>query len=239
MPYEKLTDIKTNALRGGAITVREKALLPFGAFSMAQNVRGEHPGFTKRGGQTKLHGTADGSNEVLSLYQFSKTRVDETHFYAQFSDGDVLEATNNPPITTSGTFGSDIYNGTAAQIPASWGNIGDKLIHSNGIDQHQIYGGNSSTISKFILYKGTAAIPTIPVEGTDYTVEVTDGRSTTSADISSLDTLANFDCIFFQTPTQADSITITMTDVNADASVAQLKYWNGEWTSVSNFDPTL
>ena len=139
MPYEKLTDIRTNALRGGSITVREKPLLPFGAFSMCQNVRGEHPGFTKRAGQTKLHSTADGSNEVLSLYQFSKTRVDETHFYAQMSDGDILEADNNPPTTTTGVFGSQIFDGSAGQIPASWGNIGDKLIHSNGIDQHQIY----------------------------------------------------------------------------------------------------
>jgi hypothetical protein len=235
MAYEKLTTIRTNSLRGGAITVREIPLLPFGAFSAAQNVRGDHPGFRKRAGQSKLHGTADSTNEVLSLYQFSKSRVDETHFYAQMSDGDVLEADNNPPTTTTGVFGSEIFDGSAGQIPASWGNIGDKLIFSNGVDQHQIYGGNSSYITKFILYKGTATIPTIPIEGKDFTVEVTDGRTNTSADISDLDTLANFDCLFFQTPVQAKSITITMGNVNTSASVTQLNYWNGTWASVSGF----
>jgi hypothetical protein len=91
------TDIDAHALKGGCVTAREKALLPFGAFSMLQNARNTNPGMVQRPGQRKLHTTADSTNKVLSLYQFHKTNTTEKHFYAQMSDGDVLEATNLPP----------------------------------------------------------------------------------------------------------------------------------------------
>ena len=96
MPVTKLTRLKASPLRGGAITVRDAGLLKPGEFSVAQNVRPLHPGFEKRKGQIALHTEADGTNRALSLYQFRKRDVDETHMYAQMSDGDVLEATNAP-----------------------------------------------------------------------------------------------------------------------------------------------
>ena len=97
-----LTQIKGQPVQGGAVTVRNAAQLPFGSYSMVQNIRGKHPDFIKRSGMRKQHSTADGSNEVLSLFQFRKSRVDEKHFFAQMSDGDMLEATNDPPTVTTG-----------------------------------------------------------------------------------------------------------------------------------------
>jgi hypothetical protein len=194
MAYKSISDTKAVKLRGGAVTVRPKALLPLGSFSMVQNMRPKRPGFEKRTGQSKLHTTADSTNQVLTLYQFNKQRVSEQHFYAQMGDGDVLEATNDPPTTTTGAFGAEVFSGSSGQRPAAWSNIDDKLLYSNGVDAHQIYGGDSSYVDGFIVYKGAAAIPDVPELGEDYSEQVSDGLSTTVAILDSLSTLANFDC---------------------------------------------
>lgn len=235
MTLRKISKIRGAPLRGGCNTRLEKAQLPFGAFSMIQDMRGTHPGFKSRGGQRALHTTADGTNRVQSLYQFEKTNVTESHFYAQMSDGDVLDATTAPPGVTTGAFGSEAFDGSASQVPASWGNIGDKLIHSNGVDQHKIYGGDSSYVEKCIVVKATAAIPDVPEEGEDYSQEVSDGQTTTVAVLDSLDAIGNHDCIFIKTPVQAKSFTFTMAAANGTASVADIHYWNGAWTDVSGF----
>ena len=46
-----LTKIDAKAFKGGCITAKDKALLPFGAFSLLQNVRNTHSGFEQRKGQ--------------------------------------------------------------------------------------------------------------------------------------------------------------------------------------------
>jgi phage baseplate assembly protein gpV len=232
-----LTPIKGNPAQGGCVTVRNAAQLPFGSYSMVQNIRGKHPNFIKRPGQRKLHSTADGSNEVLSLYQFRKSRVDEKHFYAQMSDGDILEATNDPPTVTTGVFGSEVSDGSANQIPASWSNHADKLIMSNGVDQHQIYCGTGSYIEKFIKYVGTAAIPDIPQLGNDYSKEVRNIRSDV-ADISSLQAITAYDCIYIRVPVPIVGLTFDIVSPNSNASVAAVQYNNATsgWVSVTGFD---
>lgn len=231
--------------RGGAITSRDRAVLDMGSYSMVQNFRGDHPGFTKRKGQRKLHDTADGTNKVMTVYQFKKDRVSEKHFYAQFSDGDVLEATNHPPVVaTSAVFGTvEAHDGTASgMIPASWGNMKDKLIYSNGSDQHQIYAGDSSYVQKFIVYKGDAAIPTVPKMGLDFSIEVSDGSSATVAVLDSLSTAANHDYFFIKVPVPVKSFTITVSAGNDNVATMTIKYWKSDmtWTAVGNLsDGTL
>lgn len=220
---------------GGCVTARDKGLLPFGAYSMIQNAISLNPGFEKRKGQIKLHSTADGTNQVVSMYQFKKARVTESHFYAQFSDGDVLEATNMPPAVTAGVFGSEVYSGTASgQYPASWGNIGDLMIYSNGVDQHQVYAGTGSYVDGFIVWRDSAALTSIPDTGSDYSFEVSDGQSATVAILDSLDTYANHNGAFIRTPVPAKSLTWTIPLPNGTASVASLYYWNGAWTELSS-----
>ena len=218
-------------------TDREVALIPSGSYSMIQNMRATHPGFEKRKGCRKKHTVADGSNQVVSLFQYVKGKVTERHFYAQMSDGDVLEATDAPPAVTTGAFGSEVFDGTASgQIPASWSVVDDKLIYSNGSDMHKIYTGNDYPISRVIVYIGTSAPPIIPEEGKDYTDQATDGLSTTYIDLSSLGDLStDYDCIFVCTHIPATSITWTMANVNGTSSVAAGNYWNGTWTSMSGF----
>ncbi len=240
MAYKRVGDTKAVKLRGGAITSRPKALLPLGAYSMVQNMRPQHPGFEKRAGQIKLHSTADDTNQVMTLYQFNKQRVSEQHFYAQMSDGDILEATNEPPTVTTGVFGTEVFSGSAGQVPASWNSLDDKLIHSNGVDQHQIYGGTSSYVEGCIVYKGAAAIPDIPELGEDYSEQVSDGQASTVAILDALDDLAAFDCVFIKTPVSPSSLTFTIPAGNGNVAATTLQYWNGAWTNYSGqSDSTL
>jgi len=180
-----ITDITAAPLRGGCNTSIHKALIPFGGFSMLQNIRGDHPGFRKRPGQIELHPTADSTNEILSLYQFRKNRIDEKHFFAQMADGDILDAATAPPGIASTVFGTETFSGSAGQIPAAWSVIDDILFHSNGVDQHKIYTGDDNYVSAFVVHNSTHSPANIPEIGLDYTSEATDGLTTTTAILDS------------------------------------------------------
>jgi len=235
---QQTTEIQTIPFRGGMNVTAEPDLLPPGGYSNVTNLRPRHPGFIKRKGLTKQHSTADTTNRVLSLYQFKKAKTGERHFLAQMSDGDILEATNAPPAITSGAFGSEVFSGSASQVAASWANLNDFLLHSNGVDQHQIWPGNSTYVGKLIVVKASAAIPIIPEEGIDYSDEVSDGLTSTYATLSSLDTLANHDAIFIKTTVPAKSFTWAFSALNADNATAQGHYWNGAWTAMTFTDGT-
>jgi len=228
-----LTPIKANPVQGGAVTVRNAAQLPFGSYSMVQNIRGKHPNFIKRPGQIKLHTTADGSNEVLSIHQFKKSQVDENYIFAQMSDGDILAAANEPPTVTTGVFGSEVFDGGINQIPAAWSVQGDKLIMSNGVDQHQIYCGVESFVEKFIVYKAPTPIPDIPGGGVDYSTEVRNNRAV-YATFSSMSTAhALYICV----PVPAKAFGFVVTTPNTATLTAAIQYYNSStgWTAVSNF----
>lgn len=234
----KQIDIRSVPFRGGAVTSVQKALIPFGGYSWIQNIRGNWPEFIKRPGQSKLHTTADGTNSVMSLYQFNKSRVSENHLFAQFSDSDILEATTDPPGITTGAFGSEVFSGSASPWPGKWSDLSDYLLFSNGVDQHQIYGGNSSFVDKFIKYDGAAAPPAVPELGFDYSVEVSDGQSGTVAVLDSLDTYANNECIFIMTKIPITGLNFTVSAANGNSSTADVYYWNGAWTDANITDGT-
>jgi len=234
----KLTDIKTVPFQGGAITVREPALLPFGAFSMVQNLDNKHPGLVSRAGCRKLHATADGTNKVLSLYQFNKSEVSESHFYAQMADGDVHEADTAPPGVDAAAFQTtgEAHDGTAAGlIPAAWSNIRDMLVYSNGSDQHQIYGGSSSYVEKCVVYKSTTALATgVLVEGEDYSYKVRNAIATDLAVLTGMGTNGT-DRLLIKTPVPVKSFNITVVSANTTAATMTLEYHNadGTWDAVS------
>ena len=237
-----LTDIAAIPMRGGCNTNTHKTMLPFGSYSMVQNLRGKHPGFRKRPGCSKLHTTADDTNECMSLYQFRKQRIDEKHLLAQFSDGDVLSATNAPPTTTTGVFGSEVYSGTGTgEVPAAYSMINDIMLYSNGVDQHQTYTGTANYIGAIVVYDGSAAPANIPEKGTDYSVQATDGLTTTVVVLDSLDTYANNECVFINTPVAATSLTYTVSKANGTASTATLYYRKNDntWADTSMTDGTI
>jgi len=233
-----LTDVlKGVPFRGGVFTDRDVNLVPTGGYSWIQNMRDTHPGFEKRKGCRKHHSTADGSNEVVSLFQFSKGKVTERHLYAQMSDGDVLDATDQPPTVTTGAFGSEVFSGDSTlQVPASWGVVDDTLVYSDGSAMHQIYPGSDSSVKRVIVYVGSKAPAIIPDQGKDFTDQATDGLSTTYVDLSSLGDLAvDYDCIFVMTTIPATSIKWTMSSINTTTAVAAGKYYNGAWTAMTGF----
>lgn len=239
-PFSKIESVP---FRGGIITVREKPLLPFGGYSAIQNMRGKHPGFIKRKGQAKLHDTADSTNKVVSLYQFNQTRIAESYFFAQMSDGDVLQATNDPPtVATSAVFGSEVYSGTATgMLPASWGNIGDKMLYSDGSDQHKIFVGTAAGyVTKFVKYDGAATPPNVPELGWDYSQEVSDGLTSTCAVLDSLNTFATHDCVFICTPVPITGLTWTISKPNGTTSTGSVYYRksDGTWADCSITDGT-
>ena len=222
---------------GGCKTSVNPAQLPLGEYSMVQNIRNTHPGFKKRKGQIKLHTTADSTNRVMSLYQYSKGKKSENHFYAQMSDSDVLEATTAPPGVTAGVFGAEVFSGTASPWPASWANLDDYLLFSNGVDQHKIYTGTARKVDKFIVYKGAAAIPAVPVIGEDYSDEVR-GIKSGNAILDSLGDLAvDYDCLFVGCYVPFDTLTWTIPLLNTTASVMAAKYRKNDstWAAVSGF----
>ncbi len=221
--------------KGGMNTRLEKISIRSGGFSNITNFRHRHPGLEKRKGQIKHCSTADGSLEVISQYQYSKGLRTERRLYAQYIDGSLQQATDNPPSVTTGAFGSDSLASASNPLPATYSNINDILLFSDGARQHQIFGGTQGIIDAFIVYKGAAAIPIIPLLGEDYTTQVTSGDSAKVAILDSLGNLAAYDAIFIKTPIRANTLNFTIPLVNGTTSVAQIHYWNGTWTAVSGF----
>ena len=243
---KQLTKINAVPLEGGVDKVRDRVQIPFMKFSDINNLRPTHPGFEQRKGMATKHTTADGSNECVTLYQFAKGRRVEKHFFAQWSDGDVHKATDLPPTVTTGVFGTEIHSGTTSangMLPASWGTLGDIMMYSNGKEQHQVYAGTDNYVHAFVKYDAAAAPPTIPTIGIDYTVQATDGLTTTEAVLDDLNTIAAFECLYIMTPIPATQLTWTFTTgwVNTAAAVGTLKYRKSDstWADTSETDGTI
>ncbi len=147
--------IAGSPLKGGAITRSHKGMLAPGQFSKAQNVRSDHPGFKKRLGYEKQHSTADGSNRLENMYHFYREKAQEEWVLAQLSDGDILKSTTMPPGVTTGAFGPELWSGTASPNPGTFNKLSDMLMHSNGVDQHQLWTGETDDVGGFIVYKGS------------------------------------------------------------------------------------
>ena len=232
MPQQE-NQLRTIKLEGGVNTVTERYLLPDGSFSTLQNVRMKHPGFEQRLGCIKQHSTADATIETTTLYQFSKGKRVERILFRQLSDGSVQIATDNPPSTTTGVFGSDILSNSSGIVPASYGNINDYMLYSDGSRQHQIYGGSTQPILNVIVYKGSTTIAAIPEEGYDYTEEAIDNSATTYIVLDSLGNLADNDAVFIRTQLPCQDINLTVSSVNSNGCLLGVYYWNGAWTTVS------
>lgn len=220
--------------------------LPFGEFSMVQNMRAKGRALEQRGGQKYLHGTADSTNYPVTMFQFSKGKIAEDHFYAQMSDGDVLEKTSVLPTVEAGVFGAEVFSGSSGQIPASWADLDDVLFYTNGSDLPQIYCGDDTPVDSCVVYDSTdTEPPDMPIEDSkDYSVEASD---TDTTKVVILDSLHGWDvasdgeygAIFIKTKTpHLNAINFVVEAANGNASVMSLHKWNGSWTSVSITDGT-
>jgi len=226
---------------GGIDITRDRYQLPLGGFSAIQNMRPLRPGFETRKGCRKLHTTAGkASGTPLSIYMMSKGKSSQRKFLAQWSDGDIQLATNNPPTITTGDFGSDLFSsGTSGLVPASWAMFDDILICADGTGAPLSYPGTNSPVSRFVVVRDTAVHRMMPQKGYDYSTEVTDGDATTGADLSSLgDLTTDYDACYVMTVTPASAFNLAFVSgkVNDTVSSLQLHYCNGNgmWSEVSD-----
>ena len=170
----------------GVNTDWDKAQLKITQYSQAENVRVHGPGFKMRPGLVRHHTTDLGT--CLSLFSYKKG----VKFYAQLDDGDVYEATNEPPTAASGAFGTVVLDETALNssstgtiIPGSWSTFKDNILFSEGKIQHTIKPAIDGKPSKIVFFKATTGTLIRILEGgTDITNDVTDPGSTeTSEDL--------------------------------------------------------
>ena len=239
---KKIIPIKTIPFAGGVDLAHEPAALPNGGLSQDQNFRPRRPGKESRLGQAKHHTTtAHSTKDIISLYGFSKAEISEQHLFAQYSDGSVELATDNPPNITTGDFGSSVLAARSTPWPASWAKFRDMLIYTDGADMGQIYTGQNMKPVVFNVYRGTGAIPDIPEEGADYTQEMIDGLNLTRAALGGLDTLTNHNAIFVGFDAPVNKITINVPNANANATVATLSYRKDDstWADASATDGTI
>jgi len=171
----KIGEGRGGAFDGGAITVREPALLPFAAYSKMENVKKWHPGISKRGGMQALHRDSISFGKAINLYQFSKGQHPEIYTYVQYDTGDVHQLNVNPP-TTNFTFSWSTvkFSGdNTGLVPASWSDNNDIMAYSSGADQHQLFPGNLHNIGSFNVFQDIGvAMQRIPEKSADFTDQV-------------------------------------------------------------------
>ncbi len=240
MALRKYLDPRMFPMQGGCNTYLDRTQLKLGQFSFMQNIRNDQPGLRSRKGQNELHTTADGANQVVNMFQYRSIRGGEQIVVAQMSDGDLVEqdvANVKIPDQYAGAFGTTFHDGSSGQIPASFSVVKDQLLYANGADQQQIYAGSGSLVDKFVVFDGAAAPKDIPDNGRDYSDEVRNIADTSKvAILDSLDTYANFECIFINTKVPCRKFTFDVNAANGNASVASLYYWNGTtWIAVTAF----
>jgi hypothetical protein len=156
--------------------------------------------------------------EIVKLFQWSKGKRTERHLFAQMENGDLFEASNNPPDTITGDFGSLIHQPRDVDssqdpwptltvslvnfVPASFGNADDTLIYSDGLSQHMVWTGEQAPIETFKVHKGSAQLNASgnPEDGFDYSIEVSDNDPETFADLGALaDYAVDDEAIFIKT----------------------------------------
>jgi len=228
-------NIKTDTIpfRGGAVTAIEAEQLESGRYSDVQNMRNMHPGMKKRPGQQRINSTAEGSS-YTTLFEFSKGKKTERHFFAQKTASCVLEG-GVPPASITGSFGTIVFTEAANPKPGAWTIITDKMLFTNGVDTPQIYPGIETPIEKFIVCKDAAPHPLLPEKGLDYSLETMDDDTSTKAVLNSLGDYDNdYDCIYIMSPIPVKSLNWTMGNVNSLNASISINYWNGSWISLTS-----
>ena len=238
-------EIEIHQFRGGCKPFADPALLSSGEFSILKNFRNLRPGLEQRKGCRVLHTVADSTNQVMSIFQFSKGKRTEQYMFVQWSDADVHVATAMPPTVTTGAFGSEVFSGTASgHCPASWAVVDDAMLYTNGSDKIQVFPGDVRELERFIVLKGSAAADhtaAMPMKGEDYTQAVrSDDITGKNAILDSLgDYSTDYDAFYVCCEYIPKEFNVTMAYANGTASVLKGYYWNGAaWTDASITDGT-
>jgi hypothetical protein len=129
-----------------------------------------------------------------------------------------------------------VFDGAAGQVPASWGNIGDLMLFSNGKTRIRFMAAPQARCSGSSCSRGCCN-PDVPQGGEDYSDQVISSVDTQVAILDSLDTYANNDCVFFRTPVQSNAIGITVaTGTTTPRRPPSVYYWKNDhtWAAVAD-----
>ena len=211
----------------GVNTDWDKAQLEIGQYSVAENVRVSGPGFKMRPGLVRHHTTDFGT--VLSMFSYKKGEK----FYAQLNSGDVHEATNAPPATTTGAFktmvldASGLNNESTGTIyPGSWSTFRDNILFSQGNIQHTLKPAINGKPRK-VIFKNNTVVARILEGGTDITDDVTDPGSTKTAELLTF-TVANEDALYICTELPALDFYFDISNVPAGTKTMSFSFHSGD-----------
>ena len=226
-----INEVGASPVAGGVNTDWDKAQLQLGQYSIAENVREHGPGFKMRPGLVR-HNTTD-FGTCLSMFSYKKGEK----FYAQLDTGDVHEATNAPPATTTGAFGTLVLDesglndeSTGTILPGSWSTFKDNIIFSQGKIQHAVKPAISGRPRKVVFKKYTVDKRMLD-GGLDITNDVTDiGSTKTSEDC--VFTTANKDALFICTDFPATEFVFDLKDVAVGTITITMQFYDGDdWDS--------
>ena len=211
----------------GVNTDWDKPQLPLGVYSEAFNVRLHGPGFRLRPGLTRHHTTDLG--KVLSMFSYGSGEK----FYIQDSIGDVYEATDEPPATTAGAFGTIVVdesaldtNSSGQVLPASWNNYREHIVFSEGSIQHLVNPGVNAKPLK-VIFKAATSVFRIQEGGLDITDDVIDPESAKTSQLLTF-TVANEDALYICTEFPATDFIFDIENVPAGTKTMGFYFHNGD-----------
>jgi len=206
-------------------------LLPVGAISEGLNVRkvGEGGGWKPRKGCTVHNTTLLGTENVLSLHQYTHPRNKDYHFLGQYN-GNLHKATNNPPTAGGTTFGDSLLSGLSETIPGFSTMVDELFFYADGSKPPTVWGGDLPFCSGFIAHFDIANDGT-PDTYADFTREVTDDRGDDTYAMLRAD---EHDVYYVCSPEKATGVRLTIPAAydNDVANVLTVESWQaGAWDS--------
>jgi len=223
-----INEVGVTPVAAGVTSDWDKAQLQLGQYSLAENVRVHGPGFKMRPGLVR-HNTTD-LGTALSLFSYKKGEK----FYAQLDDGDVYEATDEPPAVTTGAFGTVVLDETGLNdastgdiLPGSWSTVRDNILFSQGKIQHTVKPAINGKPSKVIFWSGTTMNRILGDGGTDITDVVTDPGSTKTSD-SKIFVVGNEDSLFICCDFPASSFYFGIVGTATQGTGLGFQFWNGD-----------
>jgi len=210
--------------------VTPPTLLEVGSISDGLNVRKVSPlgGWKPRKGCSVHNTTAIGAESILSLHQYTHPRNDDYHFLAQYN-GNLYDATNDPPTPAGTTFGSSLASGLSTTIPGFSTMVDEHFFYADGSGPPTVWGGDLPYCSGFIAHFDITNNGT-PDTYADFTREATDDRTDTYVMLRA----DEHDVYYVCSPEKASAIKLTIPAAydNDVANVLTVSSWQaGAWNS--------
>jgi hypothetical protein len=155
-----------------------------------------HPGYETRRGYTPLSTVATNAaaESIFGMYQFANGKSVDKDMFVQYGDGLLYIQNGTIPDKYTGEWGDlAVYSDSSFDgIPASFADVDDIMIYSDGYNQHRVYCKNKQ-VDRAVVVRGSS--PHAPILGTTVSDEATDYTEDmkTDKDDILLNQLGNYD----------------------------------------------